>query len=103
MSEARVTVTRNSPKDVQHRQLIVKLDDEPFATLMYGDTATKAVESGRHRLRVDNTWVWKTVEFTVEPGEHARFRSINRAGRLTWWMVAALGAGPMYITVERES
>jgi len=35
MTEAQVTVSRISSKDVQHRQLIVKLDDEPFATLMF--------------------------------------------------------------------
>lgn len=102
MTQAQVTITRASANDVQQRQLIVKLDDEPFATLLFGDTVTKAIEPGRHRLKVDNTWVWKTLDFNVESGEHARFTAINRAGRLTWWMVMALGAGPMYITLERE-
>jgi hypothetical protein len=99
--KSHVTVTRNDPKDVKQRQMIVKLDDEPFATLMYGETVTRAVKPGRHRLRVDNTWVWKTVEFTLAPGEDAKFRVINRTGMFTWWLVAALGAGPMYVTIER--
>lgn len=47
-----VTVSRISPGDVQHRQMVVTLNGEPFATLMYGDTVTREVAPGRHRLRV---------------------------------------------------
>lgn len=101
MKACQVKVTRDSPQDVQHRQLIVTLDGEPWATLMFGESATREVEPGGHRLKVDNTWVWKNVDFRLEAGENARFRAINRAGRLTWWMPAALGAGPMYVTLER--
>src|ERR1700738_1848558 len=97
--ETKVTVQRTSAKDVRQRQLIVTLDDEPFATLMFGDSVTAAVEPGRHRLHIDNTWVWKNVEFTLEPGEHAVYQLINKAGRFTWWLVGLLGAGPMYVTV----
>jgi hypothetical protein len=100
--ESRITVSRKSEADVQQRQVIVKLDGEPFAVLMHGQTATRAVEPGRYQLRFDNTWVKKTVEFTVSEGEHVKYSVINRAGRFTWWMVAALGAGPMYLTIERE-
>lgn len=100
--ESRVTISRTSEKDVRQRQMIVKLDDEPFATLMYGQAATRPVEPGQHRLRVDNTWVKKTVDFDIAPGEHVKFRLINRSGRFTWFLVGMLGAGPMYITIERE-
>jgi hypothetical protein len=99
--ESRITVSRQSPADVQQRQVIVKLDGEPFAVLMYGETATRTVDPGSYRLRFDNTWVKKTVEFTLAEGEHVKYNVINRAGRFTWWMVAALGAGPMYLTIER--
>jgi hypothetical protein len=100
--ESRITVSRKSPDDVKQRQVIVKLDGEPFAVLMYGESASRAVEPGFYRLQFDNTWTKKKVEFTVADGEHAKYNVINRAGRFTWWMVAALGAGPMYLTVERE-
>ena len=101
--DSHVTVSRNDPKDVKQRQMIVELDDEPFATLMYGEAVTRVAKPGRHRLRVDNTWVWKTVGFSVAPGEDAKFRVINRTGMFTWWMVAVFGAGPMYVTIERET
>jgi hypothetical protein len=96
-----ITVTRNSTNDNQQRQVIVKMDDKPFATLLYGRTATKPVACGKHSMKVDNTWSWKTVKFELKPGEHAKFQLINRSGRFTWFMVALLGAGPMYLTVER--
>lgn len=99
---SRITVSRTSPRDVKHRQVIVKVDGEPFATLLYGETETRELPPGSHRLHFDNTWVWKNIDFKLAGGEHAKFNVINRAGRLTWWMVALLGAGPMYLTVERE-
>lgn len=99
---SRVTIDRTSPGDVKLRQVIVKLDSEPFATLLYGETATREVPPGSHRLHCDNTWVWKNIDFKLAEGEHAKFRVINRAGRFTWWMVALLGAGPMYLTIQRD-
>ena len=98
---SQLTVTRTSPNDVQQRQVIVKLDGEPFAVLLYGQTATRAIEPGTYELRFDNTWVKKKAELHIAEGEHVTYNVINRAGRFTWWMVAALGAGPMYLTVER--
>ena len=101
--ESRITVSRKSPSDVKQRQVIVKLDGDPFAILMYGHAASRVVEPGKYRLLFDNTWTKKKVEFTVAEGEHVKYNVINRAGRFTWWMVAALGAGPMYLTIERKS
>jgi hypothetical protein len=100
---SRLTVSRNSPADVQQRQVIVKLDGEPFAILLFGQTVTREIPAGSHRLRFDNTWVKKTVEFKAVDGEEVNYSVINRAGRFTWWMVAVLGAGPMYLTVERAA
>jgi hypothetical protein len=51
---------------------------------------------------VHNTLVWKTVEFTVGPAEHARFSVVNRASFGTYAMISLLGVGPLYVTVERE-
>ncbi len=100
--ETQVTIIRTSPQDIRDRQIIVKLDGEEFATLMYGQTATGLVAPGRHQLRVDNTWNKRTLQFELAPGEHARFRAINREGRLTW-LLAGFGIGPIYVSVEREA
>ena len=100
---ARLTVNRTSAADVQQRQVIIKLDGKPFSVLLYGESVTREIEPGDHELRFDNTWVKKTVEFRIAEGEQITYSVINRAGRLTWWMVAALGAGPMYLTIERRA
>jgi hypothetical protein len=101
--DSQITVTRVSSDDVQQRQIIVKLDGERVAELLYGQSVTQAVAPGRHRLRVDNTWNWKTLDLDVAPGEHLKFRTVSRAGRFTWFLVGTLGAGPMYVSIERET
>ena len=98
---AKLTITRASPSDVQQRQVIVKLDGDPFAVLLYGESVTRPIQPGAHRLSFDNTWAKKKIDFAAAEGENVNYSVINRAGRLTWWMVAALGAGPMYLTIER--
>ena len=57
---AAVTVTRTSESDFKSRQLIVWIDDERVATLLWGDSVTTELRPGRHRVRVSNTLVWKT-------------------------------------------
>jgi len=98
---ASVTVVRKHADDIQQRQMIVWLDGERIATLMFGDEVTRDLEVGRHRIRVSNTLFWKTVEFEVKLGEQVRFEIINRAGRLTFPMLAFIGVGPLYVTVRR--
>jgi hypothetical protein len=71
--------------------------------LFYGDTITLPVTAGHHRLRVDNTWNWKTLGLDVAPGEHLKFSTVSRAGRFTWFLVSTFGAGPIYVSIQRES
>lgn len=98
---ARITVARDAPGDVKVRQVVVSLAGEPFATLLYGESATREVEPGPHRIRAHNTLVWKTLDFDLAAGEHARFRVINRPGFGTYAMLSLLGTGPIYLTLER--
>jgi FtsP/CotA-like multicopper oxidase with cupredoxin domain len=64
---------------------------------------TRAIQPGHHHLRVDNTWNKKNLEFDAAAGEEVKFRVVNRAGRFTWFLVASLGAGPMYVSIERDA
>jgi hypothetical protein len=98
---ATVTVVRNHADDVQDRQMIVWLDGELIATLMFGQGVTRDLEIGRHRLRISNTLFWKTVEFDVKAREQVRFEIINRAGLLTYPMLALIGAALLYVAVQR--
>ncbi len=101
-AQASITIRRNSPQDIQQRQIIVKLDGDTVGELLFGDTISLPVNAGRHRLRVDNTWNWKTLELDVAAGDHLKFQTINRAGRLTWFLVSMFGAGPIHVSIEHE-
>jgi hypothetical protein len=103
LEQAKLTISRTSADDVKQRQIIIKLDGEWIGDLMYGKTLTRAIEPGRHEIRFDNTWKKKIETFEAAPGEHVKFRVTNKTGRLTWALVATLGAGPMYVAVERET
>jgi hypothetical protein len=101
--QATITIHRTSPEDVQQRQIVVELDGERVGELMYGDSITIPVSPGRRRLRIDNTWNWKTLDLDVAPGEQLKFATQSRVGRFTWFLVGTLGVGPMYVSIEREA
>jgi len=96
-----VTITRTSDADFKSRQLIVWIDGARVATLLWGDSVTCELPPGLHRLRVSNTLVWKSVEFTLGPAEQAFFEVINRMGFGSLVMVTLFGVGPLYLTVKR--
>jgi hypothetical protein len=100
---ATITITRRSPEDVRQRQVFVSVDGESFAALLYGESHTGDVPAGPHRIRAHNTLVWKTVDLDVKPGEHVRFRIVNRPGWGTYALLSLLGTGPIYLTFERET
>lgn len=103
---ATITVRRQSPQDVGYREIFISLDGESLGVLHHGDTITRETAPGAHRLRAHNTLFWKTLDLTLVTGEHARFMAINRAGWGTYsvfaFLVGFLGAGPLYLTFERE-
>lgn len=101
--ESFVTVTRNSDKDVQHRQVIMSIDGEPFGNLLFGKSVTKPIAPGHHTIKAYNTLVWKTLEFDLAEGEHATFSVVNIPGKWTYALVTLLGVGPMYLELEKTS
>jgi len=100
---ATITVSREHPKDVGQRQVIVQLDGGRKVKLLFGEWLTEDLQPGRHHLRVHNTLMWKNLYFTIEPGEHLEFIVINSA---RWWtpgIVGVLGAAPLFLEVQRVS
>lgn len=96
-------MSRTSSEDVGLREIYVDLDGKRFAILQNGQTMTREVAPGAHRLRAHNTLFWKTVDIVLEPGEHAPFIAVNRPGWGTYSVLALLGAGPLYLTFERTA
>ena len=99
---ARVTVTRTEPNDVRDRQIVLSMDGEPLGTLLFGQQVTTDVAPGRHVVKAHNTLFWKNLEVDLQPGEHARFVVINRAGSGTLSLLGVLGVAPLYLTFERR-
>ncbi len=104
---ATLTVRRQAPDDIGYREVWVRLDGRKLAMLSYGTVLTEQIEPGRHKLQVDNTLFKKSLEFTAAAGEQVAFTTANRAGWGTYsvWalFVGFLGAGPFYVSLEREA
>ena len=99
-ASAQVTVSRDSPDDVQTRQIIVLLDGERKAVLLFGDAITFPVSPGAHTLRVDNTWNRKDLSVNVSAMDNLRFVTKSTAGQFSRFLLVAFGAGPIYVSIE---
>jgi len=97
---AKITITRDSPDDVQTRQIEIYLDGQHKGELLFGDALTFPVVPGRHTLRVDNTWNHKDLELDVSAGNDLRFVTKSRAGQFSRFLLVAFGAGPIYVSIE---
>ena len=98
---ASITVSREAKEDVGFREVFVQVDGKDVGMLRFGDTLSHELPAGPHRIRAHNTLFWKTHDVVLQPGEHARFVAINRAGWGTFGMLMFLGAAPVYLTFER--
>jgi len=98
-SSAQLRVTHKDEGDYLARGIKLTLDDDDLNLLKSGTSTLVEVEPGHHRLRVDNTFHAKTVEFDVSAGEQAHYRTWNKRG-FGSWLVELLGAGPMYLAIE---
>ncbi len=105
--KASITIRRQSKEDVGYREVILLLDGEHLAILYHGDAITREIPPGTHRLKAHNTLFSKTIDFTLNVGEHASFTAENRAGWGTYSMLAFfmgfIGAGPLYLTFTRDA
>ena len=98
---ASITVSREAAEDVGFREVFVQVDGTDVGMLRYGDSFSHELPAGPHRIRAHNTLFWKTHDIVLQPGEHARFVAINRAGWGTFGLLMFLGAAPVYLTFER--
>ncbi len=83
------------------RGMKLSLDGEELTHLKAGQSVTLNIEAGRHKLRADNTYQARTVEFDAEAGEQVHYRLTNRVGSFGWFLLSTLGAGPMYVEFQR--
>jgi hypothetical protein len=101
-SVACITVSRTSPEDVGFREVFLLVDGQEVAMLSHGESITHELPAGPHRVRAHNTLFWKTHDVVLQPGQHVRFRAVNRAGWGTFGLLMILGAAPLYLTFDRD-
>lgn len=101
LADTTLTVLRTSEEDLKDRQVIITVDGQAFATLLFGQQATRPLRPGSHTLRANNTLVWKTVPFEAAEGDRVRFSVVNKPTRGFLWMVALVGVGPIFVEIER--
>src|SRR5688572_3047259 len=101
-SAARLIVRRPADGVGYQYRISVKLDGAAIGSLGPGESVSREIASGEHRLRASNTLMRKAVTFASGPGEEVRFLVRNRPGPGTA-VFAALGAGWLYVALERES
>jgi hypothetical protein len=99
-THTRLTIHRTSEQDIQQRQVIFSLDGQRIVQLLYGETFTCEILPGTHKLRANNTLVWKTVEFLAPAGTHVHFTCINYAPRGLIYMVAIFGVSPLFVALK---
>jgi hypothetical protein len=96
----RLTIHRTSDQDCKDRQVIFSLDGRRICQLLFGQTLTLDIEPGPHRLRANNTLVWKTVEFLAPAGAHVHFTCINYAPTGMLYMLAMFGVAPLLVALK---
>ena len=99
-TQTRLTIHRTSEQDVKQRQVIFSLDGKRIAELLYGQTFTCEIPPGPHKLRANNTLVWKTVDFLAPSGTHVHFTCINYAPRGLIYMLALFGVSPLFVALK---
>jgi hypothetical protein len=99
---ARITVARTLSIDVGQRQVYVSLDGERIATLLFGESVTRDIAPGSHKITLNNTLVWKTLRFDAAPDADIEFVFANRPGRFNLGFLALMGVAPLFLTVERR-
>lgn len=100
---AQLRVSHPKEGSYMGRGLILSLDGAELTTLKAGEAITTKIETGHHRLDVDNTYHSKTVEFDAQSGEQVHYRIRNKVGFFGSWMIMVLGAGPMNLSIERAN
>ena len=99
---ATITITRNSPDDVQDRWIRIYIDDLPEEILRYGETITKQVDPGHHKIKAHNTLSKHTIEFDAAPDENVRIKCHNTVARGGILMMLTTGFAFITVRLERE-
>jgi hypothetical protein len=100
-ADATLTITRNAPDDVQDRPVTLWFDDEQWGILRYGQSLTRSVPAGHHRLKGHNTLIGTTFEFDATPGERIHLKCSNTIARGGALLMLLIGWAALRVRIER--
>ena len=103
VKSAQLTISRHDADDVQDRQILLFVDDEPWGKVRYGQAITRDVAPGTHRVRAFNTLFSKTLVLDFTPGEHVRLKTGNGFPKAGWLLMMVLHVTYLLVRLERES
>lgn len=101
-TDATLTIVRNAPDDVQDRVVTLWFDDERWDVLRYGQTLTRNITPGPHRLKAHNTLLGTTFAFDIKPGEHVRLRCANAVAPGGTLLMLLIGWAMLRVRIERD-
>ena len=99
-ANAKLTITRDAPDDVQDRWVRLVLDGGPEEILRYGHLVTRDIAPGHHQLKAHNTLSSDTLEFDAAPGQAVHVRCFNRVAK--GGVLMMLTTGFAFISVRLE-
>jgi hypothetical protein len=99
---ARLTITRNHPRDVQDRPVYISIDGESVGILRFAGVMTRELTPGHHRIKAHNTLFGHTLDVDASPGEEIRLRCQNGLTGGGMVMVLMLGVAYLRVRLERE-
>lgn len=100
--DARLTITRNHPQDVQDRPVYIWVDGEKWEILRFGKTLTRPLAPGPHRIKAHNTLFGHTLSIDAKPGEDIRLLCTNGLTGGGMVMVLMLGVAYLRVRLERQ-
>jgi hypothetical protein len=77
MTQAKLTIARNEPRDVQDRAVHLWVDGERWDNLPYGTSRSRDIAPGRHVVKAHNTLFGATIDIDAAPGEEVRLSCLN--------------------------
>ena len=101
-SDAAIVVRRNSPHDFQDRQIYLWIDDEPLGKIRYGEAINRAIDPGRHTVKVFNTLFTRTLDVDVAPGEQVTVQCGTGMPTVGWLLFMFLHVTYLRVWVTRE-
>lgn len=99
--DATLTFTRNAPDDVQDRPVKLWVDDELWGILRYGQSLTRSIPPGHHRVKGHNTLMGTTFEFDARSGERVELKCSNTIVGGGALLMLLIGWAALRVRIER--